>query len=72
MTRYRLVSNYGYGDKSWVDRFLLAGEAIAALNSRLGHDAVTTIEEALDYDHWIYSLEEDAVGDTEDWDWMDS
>lgn len=69
---YRLVSDCGWGDKSWLERFLTAEQAIAEFNNRLRYEAVKTIEEALDFDHIIYSVEEDHEDDEEDWDWMDS
>ena len=68
---YRLVSDYGWSDKSWLERFMSADEAITALNDKTGQQ-FTTIDEALNYDHPIYTIEVDHEGDTEDWDWMDS
>lgn len=73
---YRLVSDYGFGDKTWLERGLTAEEAINAFNAALGGNIVTklvtTIDEALDYDHPIYSIEEDDPDDEEDWDPMSS
>lgn len=71
MAIYRLVADYGYGDKAWVERFLSAEQAVNLFNNRLRLD-LDTIEECLDYDHPTHSIEEDHYGDTEDWDWMDS
>ena len=68
---YRLVADYGYGDKTWVERFMPAEEAIAAFNQQ-AHCDYTTIDECLDADHLIYSVQVDHDGDVEDWDWMDS
>jgi hypothetical protein len=70
-TRYRLVSDYGYGDKSWLERDLTAEQAIAVINDRTGMD-VETIDAALEADHPIYSIEVDDWEDVEDWDWQDS
>ena len=70
-TRYRLVSDYGYGDKTWLSRDLTPEMAIKELNEQIGGD-IETIEQALDLDHPIYSIEIDSWDDEEDWDWMDS
>jgi hypothetical protein len=69
--RYRLVSDYGWGDKCWNERNLTADEAIKALNNEIGGD-FTTIDECLNYDGYIYSIEPDSWNDVEDWDFMDS
>lgn len=69
---FRLVSDYGYGDKTWLERGLTPDEAVSALNRVLGATVVTTIDQAQDYDHPIYSIELDDENDKEDWDWMDS
>ncbi len=69
---YRLVSDYGYGDKTWLERDLSPEEAVKALNKILNAKVVETIEGALNYDHPIYSIEADCEDDVEDWDWRDS
>ena len=71
--RYRLVADFGYGDKSWQERDLTEEEAIKALNERIGGD-FTTIQEALNFSEmdYDYSIELDHPDDEEDWDWMDS
>ena len=69
---YRLVSNYGFGDKSWLERGMSADEAVKALNGHVRGANFRTIEDALAYDHPIYTVEEDHPDDEEDWDWMDS
>lgn len=68
--KYRLVSDYGYGDKSWLERMLSASEAIRAFNERTGHSCSTI--EACQNSSPVYTLEVDNWEDKEDWDWMDS
>jgi len=69
--RYRIVSDYGFGDKCWIERDLTEEEALKAINDQGGYD-FETLEAALDYDYGIYSVEDDNLNDEEDWDWMDS
>jgi hypothetical protein len=71
--KYRLVSDFGYGDKSWVERDLTESQALKELVSRGYCDPDITIDRALELkelDYWYY-LEIDDGGE-EDWDWMDS
>jgi hypothetical protein len=71
--KYRLVSDFGYGDKSWIERDLSEEEALDALFERGYCNADTTIEQALDLKgDSVYYLEIDHPDDVEDWDWMDS
>lgn len=71
--RYRLVSDYGYGDKCWLERNLTADEAVKALNDQIrGGGDFETIEQALNYDGGIYSIQHDDWDDVEDWDFMSS
>lgn len=71
---YRLVSDYGYGDKSWVERWLSEEDMLDELFSRGLADEDTTIEDALNMreNGSTYYIEEDSPGDVEDWDWMSS
>jgi hypothetical protein len=69
--QYRLVADFGYGDKTWVERFLDEQEAIAALSKETGRE-FESIEQALDYDYTNHYIERDHPDDEEDWDWMDS
>lgn len=69
--RYRLVSDYGFGDKAWLERDLTAEQAVEELNSQIGR-RLETIDQALWAEHPIYSIEEDHENDEVDWDWMDS
>jgi len=75
--RYRIVHDYGYSDKTWVERHLLPDQLVEAWNRlhRWGKEPLS-FEEILaqhssdeDDTHFV---EEDAFGDEEDWDWMDS
>lgn len=68
--RYRLVSDYGYGDKTWLERMLTASEAVRAFNGRTGCN-YSTVEACKDAS-LVYALEVDSWHDEEDWDWMDS
>ena len=65
---YRLVSDYGWGDKAWLERGLSESEAIKAFN----HNRGTNYKNISECKHSCYYLEEDAWDDEEDWDWMDS
>jgi hypothetical protein len=65
---YRLVADYGHGDKSWCERFMNEEEALAVI--RKERPGVENLEQAMD--GMIYYLEEDDFEDEEDWDWMDS
>lgn len=66
--RYRLVSNFGYGDLTWLERDLTEAEAMAKIQKDC--PGIETLEQALNgYTHY---LEEDDPNDEEDWDWMDS
>jgi hypothetical protein len=65
---YRLVSDYGYGDKTWLKRDLTEAEAMAEIQKEC--PGIETLEQALNAD--LYYLEEDSWDDEEDWDWMDS
>jgi hypothetical protein len=72
-TRYRLVSDFGYGDKSWIERDLSEDDALDALFERGYCNADITIERALDLKgDSVYYLEIDDPDDKEDWDWTDS
>ena len=70
MRYYRIVSDYGWGDKTWNDRMIPEDEILAKFN-KLHNRSCETIEEAEDWD-MIHCIEEDCEEDEEDWDWMDS
>lgn len=75
MTIYRLVSDYGFSDKTWLERGLSAEQAVDAFADRTGLK-FDTVEEGLTYamndGHPTYYLEVDHWDDEPDWDWMDS
>lgn len=56
---YRLVSDYGYGDRTWTHK------TFSNWSTR------PTLEEAMSSEG-IYSVEEDNEDDVEDWDWQSS
>ena len=68
---YRVVVDFGYEDKAWMERFLFKKEALKALIQHSGCDDSITFEEAMDNDR-LYYIEEDHYDDKEDWDWMNS
>jgi hypothetical protein len=72
MRYYRIVSDYGYGDKSWhYERMIPEDEVLAKLKELHGRDC-ETIEQAEGDGYDIHYIEEDCESDEEDWDWMDS
>jgi hypothetical protein len=70
MRYYRLVSDCGWGDKSWYERMVPEDEVLAKFNDFSRRDC-ETIEQAEDSD-MTYYIEEDDPEDEEDWDWQDS
>lgn len=70
MIYYRIVSDYGFGDKSWSERMTPEDEILAKLKELHDRDC-ETIEQAEDFEY-IHYIEEDCESDEEDWDWMDS
>ena len=73
--RYRIVSDYGHGDKSWVERMLTEDEVKEWFIKNTGwteedYDDVG-IEHFL-YADFIHTVEVDHEDDEEDWDWQDS
>ncbi len=69
--QYRLVADYGYGDKTWVSRFLTEHQAILEYKLMSGCDDLPTLEHAM-ASEGAYRIEEDNDDDVEDWDWQDS
>ena len=69
--RYRLVSDYGYGDRTWISRDLTEEQAISAFQSSARWQSKPTLQDALNSEG-IYHIEEDNPEDVEDWDWQDS
>lgn len=68
---YRLVADYGWGDKTWLERNLSEKEAIQEYNEKTGR-GIKNIEEAESDYHPFFFVEEDRPDDVEDWDWWDS
>ncbi len=72
---YRLVSDFGYGDKCWLERWLSLDDALKELAPHRGYSKndkeIPLLGEAQD-SSFTYYIERDNYGDTEDWDWMDS
>jgi hypothetical protein len=72
---YRIVSDYGYGDKSWVERMLTEQEVKEWFikNTEWTSDDFDEvgIEHFMDND-FRYYVEVDNENDKEDWDWQDS
>jgi len=69
---YRIVSNYGYGDKSWLERNLSREDVIQWFINNRGYDEDTTFEDCPSDSDYIYYYEDDNPNDEEDWDWQDS
>jgi len=69
--RFRWVSDYGYGDKSWLIRDLTAEEALRVFNKETGNEYSELHEGMFETDRTYY-LEFDDPEDVEDWDVQDS
>jgi hypothetical protein len=67
--QYRIVSDFGWGDKSWQERFIAEEDALELINKTCNM-SFETIDQAMDGE--TYYLEIDHPDDEEDWDWMDS
>jgi hypothetical protein len=77
---YRLVSDYGFGDTTWLERHLTAEQAAEEWNkvmSSYGRSRRITVEDVLsmvnggEYDS-VYSIEEDDDDDVEPDTFLDS
>ncbi len=66
---YRIVSNYGDGDKTWQARGVPEADVLAALERHTGRRC-DSLEAAEDGE--VHYIEEDHPADTEDWDFADS
>lgn len=69
-TRYRGVSDFGFGDKSWLERGMTADEAVKWYNFQ-NNARSEDVSECMD-SSMLYYVEVDSRDDEEDWDWMDS
>lgn len=71
--RYRIVSDYGYGDKSWIERDLTQQDVINWFIKHKNYSIDTEFNELPYYDSdFIYYIEDDHPDDKEDWNWEDS
>ena len=71
--KYRIVSDFGYGDKSWVERDLTQEQVISWFVENRNYPEDTVFDELPYYDSdMIYYIEDDNPNDVEDWDWQDS
>jgi len=71
MRYYRIVSDYGWGDKTWSER-MTPEDGILSIFNELHNRDCETIEQAEGDGYDIHCIEEDCEEDEEDWDWMDS
>lgn len=69
---YRIVSNYGYGDKTWIDRGLTKEQVVDYFVYSRNYSKDTTFEDCPSDSDFTYYYEEDNPEDVEDWDWQDS
>jgi len=73
--KYRIVSDYGYGDKSWVKRNLTKDEVKNYFIKYRGWSSEGFDEVGIEYfmdTDFRYYVEIDNIGDDEDWNWEDS
>lgn len=71
--KYRIVSDYGYGDKSWIERDLDKQDVVDWFVKMRNYDKDTTFEELPNqYSETTYYYEKDNIDDVEDWNWEDS
>ncbi len=71
--KYRIVSNFGYGDKSWVYRALSEEQVLQWFIQQQSWPSGTEFDELPGPDSESnYYYEEDDPDDVEDWDWQDS
>lgn len=75
MKTYRIVADYGYGDKSWVERGLKEKEILKWFIEKHNYLKDTTFAEIQHFyrdSDYLYFFEEDNSEDQEDWDWLSS
>lgn len=68
--RYRIVVDYGYGDRTWLERGLTKEEVVRWFIDNLKYPEELTFEECPQDDGYTYYYEEDHPDDTEEWDWQ--
>jgi len=69
---YRIVANYGYGDKTWISRFLSEQDVINYFHINKGYSEDCKLEDLPSDSDFIYYWEVDNEDDVEDWNWEDS
>jgi len=72
MNYYRIVSDFGYGDKSWIERDLTAQQVCNWFIINKKYDEDITLDECPNDSDFTYYYELDNENDLEDWDWQDS
>ena len=74
--RYRIVSDYGYGDKTWSERNLTKDEVRDWFIKHTDWTKEDFDDVGIDYflynSDFIHYVEKDRPEDKEDWDWWDS
>ena len=71
-TLYRIVANYGYGDKTWISRFLSEQDVCDYFHVNRGFPEDCKLVDLPCDSDFIYYWEVDYEDDFEDWDWQDS
>jgi hypothetical protein len=69
---YRIVSDYGYGDKTWLERGLTKDEVIQWFIVHKNYSKDITFEDCPNDSDFTYYYEKDNENDIIDWDWQDS
>ena len=66
---FRTVSDYGYGDKTWTNRFLTLRQIVEHYKQVEKWD-IEQIRNAYDNSDFNMYWEKDNEDDVEDWDWQ--
>lgn len=69
--RYRVVVDYGWGDKTWIERDLTLREIVEYFKEQHSCDIFSIRQRYMDADYRYY-WESDHPDDVEDWNWEDS
>jgi len=73
--KYRIVSDYGHGDKSWIERDLTKDEVKEYFVKYRGWSKQDFDEVGIEYfmdSDFIHCVEIDNINDEDDWNWEDS
>jgi len=73
--KYRIVSDYGHGDKSWIERDLTKDEVKEYFIKYRGWSETDFDEVGIEYfmnSDFTHYVEIDNINDEEDWNWEDS